>query len=99
LRSIPTILPQSASPHWAIATTPWPFAVDQLPRGRWLSICVADAGDAIRPIASIAAPPSEVSDLMYLDIEAKSVCSCMARYGLKTTNLLRHFTSKDFCID
>jgi len=48
LRSIPTILPQSASPHWAIATTPWPFAVDQLPRGRWLSICVADAGEADR---------------------------------------------------
>jgi hypothetical protein len=99
LRSIPTILPQSASPHWAIATTPQPFTVDQLPRGRRLAVLVADAGDASRAIASMAAPPASVSDLKYVDIVSKSVCSRRTAYRSTTVIRLHRFTSKELCLD
>jgi hypothetical protein len=59
-RSIPTILPQSASPHGEIATTPWPFAVHQVPTG--LSVGLADAIDMDSPITNTVEQKTEARD-------------------------------------
>src|SRR5882757_4816956 len=66
-RSMPTIRPQSASPHCEIATTPWPFAVVQVPTG--VVVPVANAGVVISPATNIATRTRNLGLVTYLNID------------------------------
>jgi hypothetical protein len=68
---MPTIRPQSVSPHCAIATTPWPFAVNQVPAG--LVVGVADADNTLSPSTSIATQQASARDLAWRNIEPTPV--------------------------
>jgi hypothetical protein len=64
-RSMPTIRPQIASPQGSIATTPCPFAVDQVPTGEDVR---ADANGATIAIATAAMTDNCHGDFRFLSI-------------------------------
>ncbi len=69
---MPTIRPQIASPHGSIATTPCPFAVDQVPTG---DDAPAEANGAIIAIAAAKTTHKYLGDFMSFAIALISNCA------------------------